>query len=114
MLIPYEDRKIFLAAKPIDLRYSIDGLASFIRNENGTNLYDGSVYVFYNNARDKIKCLFWDTNGFVLYYKRLDKCRFKFRDMMRSIENISAADLSALLAGAEPINERRPALEHRL
>jgi transposase len=113
MLIPYENQKIFMASKPVDFRMSIDGLSNLIQCEQGTHLHDGSIYVFYNSNRDKIKCLFWDRNGFVLYYKRLDKCKFKFRDMMNSIENISANELEILLSGFDPTNVlRQPALEH--
>lgn len=102
MLIPYENKQIFMAAKPVDFRMSIDGLSAFIQGQNGTHIHDGSIYVFYNTHRDKIKCLYWDRNGFVLYYKRLDKCKFKFRDMMSSIETISAEDLEILLSGFDP------------
>jgi hypothetical protein len=115
MLIPYENQKIFMASKPVDFRMSIDGLSGLIQREKGTRLHDGSIYVFYNHNRDKIKCLFWDRNGFVLYYKRLDKCKFKFRDMMDSIEKISAEDLEILLSGFDPTNKlRKPnLLEHQ-
>ena len=51
---------------------------------------------------DKIKCLFWDRNGFVLYYKRLDKCKFKIKKMFKNIESISAQELEVLLSGFEP------------
>jgi transposase len=102
MLIPYENKTIYMASKPVDFRMSIDGLSSLIQREQGTHLHDGSIYVFYNQHKDKIKCLFWDRNGFVLYYKRLDKCKFKFKEMMNSIETISADDLEVLLAGFEP------------
>lgn len=52
--------------------------------------------------RDKIKCLFWDRNGFVLYYKRLDKCKFKIREMFNNVEMISGEDLEIMLSGFEP------------
>ena len=102
MLIPYENQKIYMATAPVDFRMSIDGLSALIQREQGTHIHDGSIYVFYNTQRDKIKCLFWDRNGFVLYYKRLDKCKFKFRDMMHAIEHISAEDLEILLSGLDP------------
>jgi transposase len=101
MLIPYENRPIFIASQPVDFRMSIDGLSNFIQKNNKTQLHDGSIYVFYNKHRDKIKCLFWDRNGFVLYYKRLDKCKFKIKNMLRSIENISGEELEILLSGFE-------------
>jgi transposase len=115
MLIPYEDKKIFIASQPADFRMSIDGLSSFIHRETGSHVHDGSIYVFYNKAKDKIKCLFWDRNGFVLYYKRLDKCRFKIKKMLRSIENITSNELEILLSGfeAEPMEYKGILLEHK-
>ena len=111
MLIPYENRQIFMASKPVDFRMSIDGLSTFIQREKHNHIHDGSIYVFYNNHRDKIKCLFWDHNGFVLYYKRLDKCKFKFKDMRKAIEDITAEELDILLSGFEPGNVvRQPRL----
>lgn len=115
MLIPYENKKIFIASKPIDFRMSIDGLSNFIQREKSAHLHDGSIYVFYNKQKDKIKCLFWDRNGFVLYYKRLDKCRFKVKDMLHEVENISAEELEILLSGfdPQPIERQSMLLEHR-
>ncbi len=115
MLIPYENRSIYIASKPVDFRMSIDGLSRFIQSEQGTHVHDGSIYVFYNAHRDKVKCLFWDSNGFVLYYKRLDKCKFRIKDMLRSIEKISPEELTILLSGFDPHHVlRQPSLlEHR-
>lgn len=113
MLIPYENKNIFIASEPADFRQSIDGLSDYIIKMNGTHLHDGSIYVFYNKNLDKIKCLFWDRNGFVLYYKRLDKCRFKVKKMMRAIEKITPNQLEILLSGFEPEPESRTlVLEH--
>lgn len=115
MLIPYENKMIFIAGSPVDFRMSIDGLSDFVQKELHSHLHDGSIYVFYNKNMDKIKCLFWDQNGFVLYYKRLDKCRFKVKKMMKAVEKINASDLEILLSGFEPQDvERVPVLlEHR-
>jgi transposase len=115
MLIPYEGRTIYIASQPTDFRMSIDGLSSFVQRETKNHLHDGSIYVFYNKNMDKIKCLFWDRNGFVLYYKRLDKCRFKVKKMLKRIEKITGNELEVLLSGfePEPVPERRPKLvEH--
>ena len=109
MLIPYENRTICIASQPVDFRMSIDGLSTFIQRECRTHLHDGSIYVFYNSHRDKIKCLFWDRNGFVLYYKRLDKCRFHIKKMLHKVEKITANELEILLSGFEPQDmEREP------
>jgi len=115
MLIPYENKQIFIASKPIDFRMSIDGLSNFIQREVKSHIHDGSIYVFYNKHLDKIKCLFWDRNGFVLYYKRLDKCRFKLKRMFKEIENITAEELEILLSGFDPnpVEHKQMYLEHR-
>lgn len=115
MLIPYENKNIFIASKPVDFRMSIDGLSNFIQKEKNAHLHDGSIYVFYNTHRDKIKCLFWDHNGFVLYYKRLDKCKFKLKEMLHEVENITAEELEILLSGFEPkpVERKQMYLEHR-
>ncbi len=112
MLIPYENRQIYLASQPVDFRMSIDGLSQFVRREKHSHLHDGSIYVFYNGNKDKIKCLFWDRNGFVLYYKRLDKCKFQFKKMMRSMEDITPEELEVLLSGFDPehVERRMPQL----
>ena len=115
MLIPYENKKIYLASKPVDFRMSIDGLSQFIQREKSAHLHDGSIYVFYNTHRDKIKCLFWDRNGFVLYYKRLDKCKFRLKEMLHEIESITPEELEILLAGFEPrdvVERKTMLLEH--
>lgn len=115
MLIPYENRNIFIASLPTDFRMSIDGLSNFIQKEQNAHLHDGSIYVFYNKNKDKIKCLFWDRNGFVLYYKRLDKCRFKLKDMLKSVEEMTAEELEILLSGfdPQPVERQQRVLEHR-
>ncbi len=50
--------KIYQASKPVDFRLSIDGLSRIVQNNVGTHIHDGSVYVFYNANKDKIKILF--------------------------------------------------------
>jgi len=100
MLLSYTNKTVYLASKSVDFRMSIDGLSSIIQREaKDLHVHDGSIYVFYNHAKDKIKCLFWDRNGFVLYYKRLDKCKFKIKDMRENIENITPEELEILLSG---------------
>ncbi len=115
MLTVYENRPIYIASKPVDFRMSIDGLSRFIQHENDSHIHDGSIYVFFNANQDKIKCLFWDRNGFVLYYKRLDKCKFRIKKMLRSIEKLTAEELEILLSGLErePLEHRSALLEHQ-
>ena len=61
----------------VDMRKGYDGLSGLVVNELGRQPLDGSVYVFFNTMRDKVKLLVWDTDGYVIYSKRLERGRFE-------------------------------------
>jgi transposase len=63
---------IYLYPQAIDFRKSFRGISAIVECELGHNPFSGHLYVFTNKRRTKIKCLFWENNGFVLYYKRLN------------------------------------------
>lgn len=65
--------RIFLYRDPIDFRMSFRGLSALVEQDLGHNPFDGGLYAFTNRQRNKIKCLYWEDNGFVLYYKTLVK-----------------------------------------
>lgn len=93
--------KIWIFRKPIDFRKSIDGLSSLITLEMQKNPQVG-IYIFYNRHRDKIKCLSWHKNGFILLYKKLEKSKFIFRfNKEEGIAEMSTQEVSWLLAGLE-------------
>jgi Transposase and inactivated derivatives len=54
------------------MRKGFDGLSGIVRNEMSRDPQDGSVYLFINRNRDRLKILVWREGGFVLYYKRLE------------------------------------------
>jgi transposase len=56
-----------------DMRKSFDSLCELIHSELEVDPTDGTVYVFVNRLRNKIKLLHWQSDGFILYYKRLEK-----------------------------------------
>lgn len=68
----------YLYAHVTDMRKGFCGLSGIVRNELDRDPTDGSVYIFINRGRDKIKLLVWDRTGFVLYYKSLESGTFEF------------------------------------
>jgi transposase len=60
-----------------DFRKGFDGLSGLVINNLGADPHDGSVYIFINRRRDKMKLLVWEPNGFTLYYKRLESGTFE-------------------------------------
>ena len=100
MLVPKKDMKIFVALEPVDMRKSINGLAVEIIEALDGKPQSGDLYIFHNRASSLIKALFWDIDGFVLIYKRLEEHKFKFPKIsaMRTL-SISHKQLRWLLSG---------------
>lgn len=69
---------VFLCNQFVDFRKSINGLAANVESELELSVLSGSLFVFCNKNRDKLKLLYWDNTGFALWYKRLDKDKFKW------------------------------------
>ena len=72
------DVTIYLHRDPVDFRKSINGLSVIVDEAMGLSLFDSAVFVFCNRRRDKLKVLYWDQTGFALWYKRLEKDKFKW------------------------------------
>lgn len=68
--------EIYLYKYAVDMRKSIDGLSLIVADRLEHNPCCGSIYVFYNKSLDKLKLLYWDNNGFCVWYKRLEKESF--------------------------------------
>lgn len=78
MLNLTNDARVYLACGSTDLRKSIDGLAALVSRSFQLDLFGNSFFVFCNKGRDKLKILYWDHNGFWLYYRRLERGRFRW------------------------------------
>jgi len=66
-----------LYSQACDMRKSFDGLSGLVENELGSNPRNGTVFVFINKRRDRIKLLHWQASGYTLYYKRLEGGTFE-------------------------------------
>ena len=91
--------KVYLYPKPVDFRKSIDGLAALVEQQLGHNPFSGALYAFTNRRRNKIKCLMWEDNGFVLYYKALAEEKFKWPSSADELLSLSSEQINWLLDG---------------
>ncbi|WP_444928607.1 IS66 family insertion sequence element accessory protein TnpB [Microbulbifer sp. SSSA002] len=100
MLRPRQSAEIYLYAEPVDMRKSIDGLAAIVEAEMELSPMQDAIFVFCNRGRDKIKLLYWERNGFIVWYKRLEKQRFQWQWSDISKYHIrNGKDLNQLLDG---------------
>lgn len=109
LLLPRAVR-ILLAAEPVDLRKSIDGLVALVRSGWKENVFAGHLFVFISRRRDRVKVLTWDSGGFVVFYKRLEQGRFRlplFHDGALGAQ-LDATQLAMLLDGIDLSHVRRP------
>lgn len=95
--------KVYLAAGATDMRKQIDGLAALVIDGLHADPFSPAVFCFCNRARDKLKILFYHTNGFWLWYRRLERQRFWWpqRGAEGPVE-LSLRELRWLLDGLDP------------
>ena len=91
---------IYLHRDVVDFRKSINGLVLIVEQEMALSPFSDALFVFCNKARDKVKVVYWDRSGFCLWYKRLEKERFKWpRKGQGTIMNLSEDQWRWLLLG---------------
>jgi transposase len=107
--------KIFLCSKFVDMRLSFDALSGLVHTHFGQNPLCGHLFVFFSKRRDRMKILFWDIDGFVLYYKRLESGTFSWVPGATSGQNaeILASEFALVLAGINPSDVKRQKRFHR-
>lgn len=96
--------EVYLALEPIDMRLSFDRLAGLAKERVGYEARSGALFVFFGRRRDSLKVLFFDGSGMCIFYKRLDRGRFKIPETPRAdVRHIEVDDetLEALLDGIE-------------
>jgi transposase len=100
--------RIYYATELVDMRKGIDGLRAKVEQTLRKDPFEGHLFVFVGKSRDKVKILFWDRAGFVLYLKRLERGRFQLPvfDAKRQQVEMEPAQLAMLLDGID-LNARR-------
>ena len=65
--------RIYLCTQPVDFCKGFDGLTGIVASGLGHSVTDGSLFLFVNRKRDRIKALWWETGGLTLWYRRLEQ-----------------------------------------
>lgn len=100
MLSEVQVDRVYLACGSTDLRKSIDGLAVIVQECFELDPFSSALFVFCNRQRDKLKILYWEHNGFWLYYRRLERGAFRWpTDASTGVLRINRRQLRWLLDG---------------
>ena len=99
---PADDVEVYLCREVVDFRKSINGLSVIVEEQLGLNPFGPQLFVFCNRKRDKLKILYWERSGFVLWYKRLEKDRFPWPDgQAEAVVTLTGRELNWLLDGID-------------
>jgi transposase len=90
---------IYLACGSTDMRKSIDGLAAVVQQNFRLDLLSNSLFLFCGRKANRIKVLYWEGDGFVLLYKRLEDGRFQWPRSQEEVRKISDQEFRWLLEG---------------
>ena len=93
--------RVWLAAGPTDMRRGFDELARQVQEVLQLDPFSGHLSVFRGRRGNLLKCLFWDTQGLVLYAKRLERGRFVWPQARDGSVSLTPAQLSMLLEGID-------------
>jgi transposase len=99
--------EVFLYRDFVDFRKSINGLSLIVEQQMMLSPLTGSVFVFCNKGRDKLKVLYWDKTGFALWYKRLEKDKFKWPKKLNDTSlNLTEQQLHWLFDGFDVLGHQ--------
>ena len=103
------DVRIFVCLTPIRMQFSFDTLMGLAQTIFDQDPLSGHLFLFFNRKRDRIKILFWDVDGFCIWYKRLEVGIFQLPEATegdRGVE-LDCRQLNQLLGGLDLRNGRR-------
>lgn len=109
MLTPPASVRVYLAVEPVDLRRGHDGLCALVRASYDLDPHDGDLFAFLGRRLDRVKVLYWDRGGFVVWYKRLEQGRFKLPRVPAGASSVTldGASLAMLVDGVDLRSVRR-------
>jgi transposase len=99
--------RIFVCLQPVDMRRSFDGLSALAEHVVGESPLSGHLFVFGSRRGDRVKILYWDRDGYALWYKRLEAGAFRFPKAEGSGREMSPAELMLLLEGIDVSGVKR-------
>jgi len=101
--------RVYLCTSPTDMRRGFDTLAAMVRDHFGQDPLSGHLFLFVGRDKDRIKILYWDADGFALWYKRLEEGTFRLpvaKNVGACVE-LKASELAMLLAGIDLTSIKR-------
>ncbi len=95
--------RVFLAIKPIDFRKGLNSISCLCQHQYNQDPFSGHYFIFHNKRKTDIKLLYYDSQGFCLFQKRLSSGRFRFwPTSSHALVTLTPAQLHVLLDNGDP------------
>jgi len=91
--------KIYVVCGYTDMRKSIDGLMGIVAHSYNMDPYANALFLFCGRRSDRIKALHYETDGFTLFYKRLESGRYQWPRKREEVKGLSRQEYKWLLEG---------------
>lgn len=91
--------QVYIACGYTDMRKSIDGLCAIVQQNFRMNPFQKSLFLFSGRKHDRLKALYWEGDGFLLLYKRLEGGKFQWPKDEQAVRSISIQEFRWLLEG---------------
>ena len=101
MFFPESQVRIWLYARPTDMRRSFNGLAAMAKNVMGEDPLSGHLFVFINRRQTQLKILYFDRSGYCLWAKRLEEGRFNYDRSAGEKQALNWTQLKLIIEGIE-------------
>ena len=105
--------EVYLHRDPVDMRKGVNGLSLIVLEEIKATFDLHRLFVFVSRCGTRLKLLYWDRSGFALWYKRLEKQRFRWPKQHEDEVIVSSADqLQRLLFGFDVFQKPHEYLQY--
>jgi len=101
--------RIYLCTQPTDMRKGFDTLAAMVKDHLRCDPFSRDLFLFVGRNKDRLKILYWDADGYALWYKRLEEGTFRLPSMKASGSRVElkASELAMLLEGIDLVSIKR-------
>ena len=100
MLVNFSNvQNIFIVCGHTDMRCGIDGLAGMIVGKYNLDLFNDALFLFCGRKKDRFKALYWDKDGFILLYKRIENGNLQWPRNQEEVKKLTSQELRWLLEG---------------
>lgn len=100
MLTIHGNSRLFFCQAPVNMRKSFEGLSAIVEQLFPDELLSGAFFIFLNRRKDQMKVLFWDSDGLVIWFKRLEKGSFAWKWQEKT--SLDRREFLMLLEGVTP------------